>query len=239
MSWSSSPASTSTRSRSRTSSPRSTASSEVAVVGTPDEETGEAVLAFVVPARRRAIDEAGQDELRPVAGALRRATGPVQAAVPRRGRHRAAALGHRQGRQGTAACAGAQRRPRPPGAMSPARARRRTPTRHASCSTRVRRATCARWPSRSWPRCAPAPATPGRRSTSPVTTTSCADSPTRCRSRSSTAPSTTSGGSTRIGSRRALARALTGGFAARARLRALARSNACGRFCSHVHKLVN
>ena len=71
---------------------------EVAVIGVADEQTGEAVVAYV----RAPGADAGRDR-RGGARALRRTAGAVQAAVPDRGRRRAAAHGHRQGPEGPAA----------------------------------------------------------------------------------------------------------------------------------------
>ena len=101
-SWSSSPASTSTPSRSRRSSREVDGVVDVAVIGVPDERDRRGGRRLRPRPRRRPRRGRGRRT-----GAVRGAAGPVQAAEPGRGGRRAAADGHRQGAEGPAARAGA------------------------------------------------------------------------------------------------------------------------------------
>ena len=154
---------------------------EVAVVGTPDEETGEAVLAFVVAGR-------------PAQLTIGHSRGRAASAVRRTARSGWPGSSSRHASWSSPAC-----RTRPP-ARSPRvgcvrwRAATTSASRHddhIGAGSRRRGARRALHPSAVPPvrggradrgrGVRDAPVTPGRRSTSPATTTSCAGSPTRCR----------------------------------------------------------
>ena len=145
---------------------------DAAVIGVPDEVTGEAVVAYVVASadavRARRPRGGGACTRRGPAGAL-------QAADPHRGRRDAAPHRDRQGAEGPVA---RPRAPSGPGILeerprrsSPRFAPPNTPRGRGSRSTPARAATCATTPAWSSSASAPTWGSPSRRSTSPPTTT--------------------------------------------------------------------